>query len=96
MMHTVAWYLSGLHPRHHCLSADVLFLLFLSFSGVNVSQEMGKNEFARTLTGSDSGYGDDVSERNSSSSLHPLCKSIRICYPEETPSTRTSHEYRIC
>lgn len=35
---------------------------------------MGKNDFARTLTGSDSGYGDDVSERNSSSNLHPLCE----------------------
>ncbi|KAJ4393974.1 hypothetical protein N0V93_003191 [Gnomoniopsis smithogilvyi] len=35
---------------------------------------MGKNEFARTVTGSDSGYGDDVSERNSSSSLHPLSR----------------------
>lgn len=58
--------------------------LFL-FPGVNVLQEMGKNEFARTLTGSDSGYGDDVSDRNSISSLHPLCKLIHIPLSRDVP-----------
>lgn len=44
---------------------------------------MGKNEFARAVTGSDSGYGDDVSERNSSSPLHPLCKSRAFVLQEK-------------
>ncbi|PSR97441.1 hypothetical protein BD289DRAFT_101849 [Coniella lustricola] len=35
---------------------------------------MGKGEFSRTLTGSDSGYGDDTSEKASLSPVHPLAR----------------------
>ncbi|ROV90153.1 hypothetical protein VSDG_08791 [Cytospora chrysosperma] len=35
---------------------------------------MGKSEYSRTVAGSDSGYGDETTERSSSSSLHPLAR----------------------
>lgn len=43
---------------------------------------MGKSEYSRTVAGSDSGYGDDIIDRlsssaTSSSSAHPLCKSSK-------------------
>lgn len=40
---------------------------------------MGKSDYSRTVAGSDSGYGDDIIDRLSSSapsSVHPLCESL--------------------